>query len=656
MCRSDWPLPKEGINALPKNYVAISFRDGVQPVSECVLADNGMTHGQAEYFCIDCWDAMCETCCNVHRMTKYTKGHALKRVKEVNRDDVDQHRKKVATKCAFHSNQDVVVYCSTCKEIACTICCVTKHSKHDCVELAVANEKFVEAIKNSLQTCVNYELSLNAEKMQLKEAYEDLKRKRMAASERIKSTTAELRQKMLSACDVMMQRIDDVENEAIVRTENHLEDEFVAEFKTITLYESMMASHKILCETLLSSSSTIMDRAAQIDAMTPLFQRAFTNQLLQQNIDEQINKMVATTQYKFIFKANPNLKTTLPSLKFQRRFDLPSEFTVKFRFAFNNDNEQSDKKIQCLYAFKNMILCVREKCINIIEINNENVDNKSFPISAENAIFTMDGTNIITSSLSLGTTSIVSFSGFNKGKPTLVSQSGGFYVVGDKNILLAANNSIYNSSNDGQSWDCIFVLPTTGAQCLKVVQVQEMRSSDHSPATSDHSPATSDHSPATSYHSPATSDQSPATYGFWIIERIPYGTEFNFATPAVSLNSYSSFASSSNGRLSSLNKTLIDNTSRVSVLSQLAYDGSDVVMMSDYHNHTIHMYSVCKKQYLGILPLPSPMDVQHPSCLHFDIDGNVLYVALKDRQCIEAYSYKRISRKDYQCFNIHIEI
>jgi hypothetical protein len=137
LCRKEWQVPSEGgAAALPKNYVASSFKDSVPATVQCVLADgDDLEHGPVEYFCTNCWHALCGGCRDAHRRNTVTRSHVIRPIRELSDEDVAEHRRQAAAMCSVHKGQEVVVYCKECRDVACTMCCVTTHSKHDCIEL-----------------------------------------------------------------------------------------------------------------------------------------------------------------------------------------------------------------------------------------------------------------------------------------------------------------------------------------------------------------------------------------------------------------------------------------------------------------------------------------------------------------------------------------
>ncbi len=639
LCRKEWAIPNEGLHALPKNYVVETHSIAIPSTIDCALANNERTHGMAEYFCIDCWDVLCATCSDGHRLTKFTQNHVIKPIKEVSRDDVEQHNKQLSAKCLHHPSREVDVYCKICSEVACTLCCVTKHSKHDCVELSQADVSFVKKINNALEACKEIEKTTQRDTKKLTITYEDLKKRRATAADQIMSMTAELRTKIMTACDVIMQRVTEVETIAIERVVLCLEHRFNEEFKRYAQLENAIALHKAVCESLLSSSSTVLDRASRLEEMSQI-PTPLASQLLQENIEEQVNAIVAIANTQFEFKS-----TNQPPIKFHRCFNiLPKTMGA---------NATKVNYIS-VHALENKIVCVHDGVVHLITYDSTSCTTfkKLGMQEAESAEFDVDG-SIILHTLNR-----------NRAFFTILSQEGNVigriynqlskkrlpsdFCAADKSeTFIAADRSVYrlwNNQKSGYEQIC-----ETEGQCLRVVRVNE----------------------------------SPISCGdvnidsFWVIEltnqfkRVnegPYGVSCSPQTHTgltLLLNVYSLFTDNINATGRKIHRpssrTVVDDTFRVSAFSDLTYDHNDTVMMSNYYNHVIHMYSVSKKQYIGPLPLMlSPDGLHYPSGLHFDSVHNMLYIGMAESTCIKVGLYKcKADDKDdvgQHCFDMNVVI
>ena len=151
-CKAHFSLPATGFQGLPKNFVVESFIASLPSVSLCALSQ-GKKHGLVEYFCIDCWEPLCAVCCQGHtKFVKTVKNHVIKKMTEINQADVELHNRKKSSKCTKHSNQEVVLYCTECEQVACTVCCVVSHAEHmkKCVSIEELDKTFLAKIREEL--------------------------------------------------------------------------------------------------------------------------------------------------------------------------------------------------------------------------------------------------------------------------------------------------------------------------------------------------------------------------------------------------------------------------------------------------------------------------------------------------------------------------
>ena len=640
LCRKEWTIPNVGLHALPKNYVVETHSNAIPSTIDCALANNGRTHGTAEYFCIDCWDALCASCSDGHRLTKFTQNHVIKPIKEVSRDDVEQHNKQLSAKCLHHPSREVDVYCKICSEVACTLCCVTKHSKHDCVELSQADVSFVKKINNALEACKEIEKTTQQDTRKLTITYEDLKKRRATAADQIMSMTAELRTKIMTACDVIMQRINEVEIIALERVAIFLEHRFNEEFKRYAQLENTIALHKAVCESLLSSSSTVLDRASRLEE-TSQIPTPLASQLLQENIEEQVNAIIAIAKTQFEFKSTDYQSPT----KLHRCFNiLPKKMGVK----------NTKVNYMSVHALENKIVCVHDRVVYLITYDSTsciNIERLGMQ-DAESAEFDADG-GIILHTLNRNGAFFITLSQEGNVIGRIYNQSSNnklpsdFCAAGKSKTFIAADHSVYRlwkNQKSGYEQIC-----ETEGQCFRVVRVNE---------------------------SPICCNDVNID-SFWVIELMNEFKRFSRGdcesawpapkkTGSISLLSvYSLLSDDTNATGRKIHRpssrTVIDDTSRVSALSDLTYDHNDTVMMSDYYNHSIHLYSVSKKQYIGLLPLmPSPDGLHYPSGLHFDSIHSMLYIGMAESTCIKIGLYKcKADDKDgvgQHCFDMNVVI
>ena len=150
LCKRDWQPPINGFQGLSKNFVVENFISSLPSVSKCSLAGSNI-HGQVEYFCVDCWDPLCEKCAKGHlQFSKAAKGHVIKTISEVNLTDIEIHNRQKSMLCSLHKNQEVVLYCIDCKQFSCTVCYALSHNKHQCCSVEEADTAVTEKLNESV--------------------------------------------------------------------------------------------------------------------------------------------------------------------------------------------------------------------------------------------------------------------------------------------------------------------------------------------------------------------------------------------------------------------------------------------------------------------------------------------------------------------------
>ena len=258
LCRQQVPESIENVENLPKNHALRNILESLPSVaSKCVLEDDESEHDHAEFLCLDCWDSLCLPCSRVHKMTKLTKSHVIKKLSDINQEDVDRHKRTQMSLCLKHNNQEYILYCNHCNELACALCFATCHLSYPCkcIELKVADKQFVSSIKRE-ELDINCELNnLTRDIEKCKKPMEALKNK----NEGVVSCYADLRQKIQDVCSAILDDIENTEKRLLGNIGKASED-FTNCFKQD---EERLATCKVKSEfikNLLLSSSSAVDR------------------------------------------------------------------------------------------------------------------------------------------------------------------------------------------------------------------------------------------------------------------------------------------------------------------------------------------------------------------------------------------------------------
>ena len=218
LCRSPWSIPAEGLPGLMKNYVlnnfVQSFGQQTDSVIMCALFADGDEHGQAEYFCIDCWDPLCVDCFKGHKKTRYSQNHNVKKMTDVTEVDVRQHKQKEEAKCSKHNDKVLELFCNECNCAVCYICCATSHFQHTFLGLAEVDKKFVEQIRQEVDEGVKLESSYGTQLATLNQIIKQLKMDCAQKLNETKLCLAKVRQENKNCFALIEEEIDKCERDA----------------------------------------------------------------------------------------------------------------------------------------------------------------------------------------------------------------------------------------------------------------------------------------------------------------------------------------------------------------------------------------------------------------------------------------------------------
>jgi len=137
VCRKDFEIPSEGLNALQHHFFAqrlvdvrkASTEDIKEAPCEVCLQDNEEGSNDvptATMYCVDCNEKLCNQCSKPHRYMK----DGAHQVKPVGADAQAELIHVRGSSCDKHEDEQVKLYCCDCKENICLICSAVNHSDH----------------------------------------------------------------------------------------------------------------------------------------------------------------------------------------------------------------------------------------------------------------------------------------------------------------------------------------------------------------------------------------------------------------------------------------------------------------------------------------------------------------------------------------------
>jgi hypothetical protein len=217
------------VSSLPKNF-AINDHSSHEPESpsrSCAMTGDGDKHGDVEYLCVDCADALCVSCFDGHRRTKLTKSHVVLPISEAGVfselgqgqgsskiQETDLH----LPACAAHPDHHVTQYCTQCDDVICTKCIVTSptHAKwHKCVEFKDADKTFVLKIGRLLAD-MRQEVKVTGTSLKITaKTASNLQDEQAKLSRDIESVVSEMRSSLQATFERCLKTLDTCKSRAL---------------------------------------------------------------------------------------------------------------------------------------------------------------------------------------------------------------------------------------------------------------------------------------------------------------------------------------------------------------------------------------------------------------------------------------------------------
>jgi hypothetical protein len=154
ICRNEFVVPGNGVEGLPRNFFIEQLKDVADPskkyCEECSddLSDPA-SRKEAAMYCVDCQQRFCESCAEVHRKAKISRGHKL--VDSCDNENIRAAVREVKTiLCEKHSTETVKMYCLDCKEAICMMCFAESHKLHECSDVNKVVDEFRKQMKNDV--------------------------------------------------------------------------------------------------------------------------------------------------------------------------------------------------------------------------------------------------------------------------------------------------------------------------------------------------------------------------------------------------------------------------------------------------------------------------------------------------------------------------
>ncbi|KAL7669254.1 hypothetical protein ACOME3_009918 [Neoechinorhynchus agilis] len=123
------------------------------PETSCNEKDQSCTscdeRFQAQWYCFDCDEWLCDGCEQAHGRVKLTKKHMVKHCGEV--ESCLKNRKSIL--CKLHANQRLRYYCNLCGCLTCKECKETSHQDHQHRPIGDAADDFRKRLQTLMDEC-----------------------------------------------------------------------------------------------------------------------------------------------------------------------------------------------------------------------------------------------------------------------------------------------------------------------------------------------------------------------------------------------------------------------------------------------------------------------------------------------------------------------
>ena len=189
-CRQPALLPQGGVASLPSAFYIqhlFEVKDALEKVRNPKKAQcDKCGEGEAQGFCRDCGQFICQLCLDMHRKWREFQSHEISSFNEVQETASKMVTpKKVTTLCPKHPTEPIKIYCETCDELICRDCTVKTHRDHSYDLIPDAFPKHRDTIIASLEPVKTQLASVSEVVQELNARSEKLEQQRVEAKGKV---------------------------------------------------------------------------------------------------------------------------------------------------------------------------------------------------------------------------------------------------------------------------------------------------------------------------------------------------------------------------------------------------------------------------------------------------------------------------------------
>ena len=214
-CRKSVYMPQGGLTSLPTDFKVGQIQDVFNKIN---IVGNELTCDVCRYddktvqvssFCAQCSKYLCEACTRQHANSAVFRSHSTVAIGSQHTDDLI---------CSQHK-EVVKYYCTGCKVALCTVCALSKHSKHETIDLATAMDRnrtqVVESVHQLKANLLQYENKaekfaalIRSRQVSADKLKEQVKKQTRAAIARLRENEAQLNAQIDAANKKVESEID----------------------------------------------------------------------------------------------------------------------------------------------------------------------------------------------------------------------------------------------------------------------------------------------------------------------------------------------------------------------------------------------------------------------------------------------------------------
>jgi len=204
MCRQESTIPEKGLEGLPRNFWVekmLHIRELTKIEAKSFLCKTCTYRATSETanidaattYCLQCQEAFCEACANVHQKQKLSRDHKLLQIGDKVKLE-DLYAQYPPANCDKHVDEALKIYCHDCRLVICMMCRIIDHNSHKCSDIQQLADEFRQQMKTDVFDVANDVAKCQRKLQQLTAVKKDFHRQVSNSEEKIREKTKRLKQ------------------------------------------------------------------------------------------------------------------------------------------------------------------------------------------------------------------------------------------------------------------------------------------------------------------------------------------------------------------------------------------------------------------------------------------------------------------------------